>query len=178
MNAQSIIHDVTTDGVLELSVSQAFNRWRSARERLHAIERRFNEKKEEPSIVLPQEVIDPRSLSDFQRYVVNTYHELFQRTILAFRDMVTLCNHVPAFHVFAKWDINETEPLSQFADGNIYNVRFVFDMLVAVPGFGKCQCVVMVLEEGKTFYRFPIPVDFVEKIEGIEERHVLPVRNK
>jgi len=142
-------------------VSEAFERWHCAQERLNAM---INAMSQEPRIILPHEAdADPNLLEEFQKFVISAYREWFQEIMV---QMYALNKRNIAYIVYARWDIYRKHPIPEENDGNIYKALTVFDadMMVTMPE--PEPCIVLAKARPNELILHPIPVDFVEKVEG------------
>lgn len=141
-------------------VSEAFQRWHDANERLSAM---INLMAEEPAIVLPRQAeVDPNALEEFQKFVVNSYREWFQEIVIKF---YATRKGEAAYIVYARWDVNHMRPIYG-EDGNVYKSLILFDadMMVTMPA--PEPCLVMAKARPNELILHPIPVGFVDKVEG------------
>ena len=146
---------------IRLRVSEAFERWHTAQERLNMI---INSMDQEPAVILPHQAQDdPSILEEFQKFVINTYREWFQEVVIKLH---ILRDGQVSYRVYARWDIYNKCPIPD-EDGNLYQslVLFDADMMVTMPE--PEPCVVMAKAKPQELILYPIPVDYVEKVEGI-----------
>lgn len=145
------------------TISAAFERWRQARGRLLQLKTGYHAQKELDSQLGPYPV-KLQHILEWQRLIVTEYRRWFQQVLIAFHQYYVEQGQTVTYLVHARWDVRD--PDAVILDNMLYQPPVLFDDVYEVACLGKKVCLIMVFPKKNIYRMSPIPVDFVDRVEG------------
>lgn len=146
------------------TVADAFDRWRLARQKCQQLETAVGIE-QELGIMMYRYPVDPRDLRAFYKWVVEEYRRWFQQILIGWQLYNRQEKRQTVYQVYAHWDIND--PTAVADDCFVYRPPIIFDTVREIPPLGRPTiCLMFTYPQRETYQMFPVPVDYVTRVEG------------